>query len=108
LYFSTRACPWLTLTLTRLLVVIAAHSLFVHQASCVLAFVVELLNTSSLARDFIVARTRANLLNHTSPARSRLDLVVVPCVIKKSQGSGEDEASSVKFMWHLPSARQIV
>jgi hypothetical protein len=33
----------------------------------------------------------------SSPARSKLDLVVVPYVIKKSQESGEDEASSVMF-----------
>jgi hypothetical protein len=45
----------------------------------------------------VLSRARANLLNHTSPARSRLDLVVVPYVIKKSQESGEDEASSVIF-----------
>jgi hypothetical protein len=55
LYPSTRACPWLALALARLLVVIAAHSLFVHRASRVLAFAVELLNPSSLARDFVVA-----------------------------------------------------
>jgi hypothetical protein len=40
--------------------------------------------------------------------RLQSKIVVVPCVIKKSQESGEDEASSVKFVWHLPSARQIV
>jgi hypothetical protein len=33
----------------------------------------------------------------SSPARCKLDLVVVPYVIKKSQESGEDEASSVMF-----------
>jgi hypothetical protein len=33
----------------------------------------------------------------SSPAHSRLDLVVVPCIIKKSQASGEDEASRVIF-----------
>jgi hypothetical protein len=55
LYLSTRACPWLTLTLTRLLVVTEAHSLFVHRASRVLTFVVELLNPPSLASDFVVA-----------------------------------------------------
>jgi hypothetical protein len=33
----------------------------------------------------------------TSPARSKNDLVVVPRIIKKSQASGEDEASSVVF-----------
>jgi hypothetical protein len=55
LYLSTRACLWLALTLARLLVVTAAHSLFIHRASRVLAFVVELLNPSSLARDFVIA-----------------------------------------------------
>jgi hypothetical protein len=70
-----------------------AHSLFVHRASRVLAFTVELLNPSSLARDFVVARALTGFVS--SPARSTLDLVVVPCVIKKSQESGEDEASSV-------------
>jgi hypothetical protein len=94
---STRACLWLVLTLARLLVVTTAHSLFVHRASRVLAFVVELLNLSSLTCDFVVARARANLLDPTSPARSKLDLVVVPYVIKKSYGSGEDEASSMIF-----------
>jgi hypothetical protein len=84
-------------TLARLLVVTTAHSLFVHRASRVLAFVVELLNLSSLTCDFVVARARANLLDPTSPARSKLDLVVVPYVIKKSYGSGEDEASSMIF-----------
>jgi hypothetical protein len=79
----------------RLLVVTAAHSLFVHRTSRVLAFVVELLNPSSLALDFVIAWDRANLLDPTSPAHSKLDLVVVPCVIKKSQESGEDEVSSV-------------
>jgi hypothetical protein len=33
----------------------------------------------------------------TSPARSKHDLVVVPCVSKKSEESDEDEASSVVF-----------
>jgi hypothetical protein len=95
LYLSTRACRWLELTLVCLLVVTTSHSLFVHQASRVLAFVIELLNLSSLARDFIVARALTGFVS--SPARSRIDLVVVPCVIKKSQESGEDEASSVIF-----------
>jgi hypothetical protein len=63
----------------------------------VLAFDVKLLKPSSLARDFVVARARTNLLDHTSPARSRLDLVVIPCVIKKSQESSEDEAGIVIF-----------
>jgi hypothetical protein len=74
-----------------------AHLLFVHQASRVLAFVVELLNPSSLARDFIVARVLTVFVS--SPARCRLQskVVVVPCVIKKSQVLGEDEASSVIF-----------
>ena len=74
-----------------------AHSLFVHQASRVLTFVVELLNLSSLARDFIVTRVLTVFVS--SPARCRLQskVIVVPCVVKKSQASGEDEASSVKF-----------
>mgnify|MGYP006934352511 CR=1 FL=1 len=55
LYLSTRAYRWLALTLTCLLVVTATHSLFVHRASHMLVFVVELLNLSSLARDFVVA-----------------------------------------------------
>jgi hypothetical protein len=42
-------------------------------------------------------RTRHPLLNPTSPARSRHNLVIVPRVIKKSQESGEDEAHSVVF-----------
>jgi hypothetical protein len=92
---STRACPWLALALARLLVVTAVHSLFVHRASRVLAFAVELLNPSSLARDFVVARAFTGFVS--LPARSRLNLIVVPCVIKKSQESGEDEASSVIF-----------
>jgi hypothetical protein len=50
-----------------------------------------------LARDFVVARAYANLLNHTSSARSRHNLIVVPRVSKKSQESGEDEASSAIF-----------
>jgi hypothetical protein len=95
LYLSTRACRWLALTLARLLVVTASHSLFVHRASHVLTFVVELLNPSSLARDFVVARALTGFVS--SPAHSRHNLVVVPCVIKKSQESGEDEASSVVF-----------
>jgi hypothetical protein len=61
----------------------------------VLAFVVELLNPSSFARDFVVARALTRFVS--SPARSRHNLVVVPCVVKKSQESGEDEASSVIF-----------
>jgi hypothetical protein len=97
--------PWLALVLTRLLAVTAAHSLFVHRASRVLVFVVELLNPFSLPRDFVIARALTGFVS--SPARSRHDLVIVPCVIKKSQESGEDEASSVKFVWHLPNARQI-
>jgi hypothetical protein len=48
-----------------------------------LAFAIELLNTSSLARDFVVARALSGFVS--SPARSKLDLVVVPCIIKKSQ-----------------------
>jgi hypothetical protein len=38
-------------------------------------------------------RTRHPLLNPTSPARSRHNLVVVPRVSKKFQESSEDEAS---------------
>jgi hypothetical protein len=95
LYLSTRACRWLALTLARLLVVTASHSLFVHRASRVLAFVVELLNPSSLACDFVVAKALTRFVS--SSARSRHNLVVVPYVIKKSQESGEDEASSVIF-----------
>ncbi|XP_008674017.1 uncharacterized protein [Zea mays] len=95
LYLSTRACCWLALTLARLLVVTASHSLFVHRTSRVFAFVIELLNPSSLSRDFVVARALTRFVS--SPARSRHNLVVVLCVIKKSQESGEDEASSVVF-----------
>jgi hypothetical protein len=40
---------------------------------------------------------RANLLNPTSPAHSRLNLVVVPCIVKKYKASGEDKASSLIF-----------
>jgi hypothetical protein len=96
LYLSTRAYCWLALTLARLLVVTALHSLFVHRTSHVFAFVVELLNPSSLAHDFVVARALTGFVS--SPARSRHNLVVVPCIIKKSQESGEDEASSVAFI----------
>jgi hypothetical protein len=95
LYLSARACRWLALTLARLLVVTVSHSLFVHWASHVLTFIVELLNPSSLARDFIVARALTGFVS--SPARYRHNLVVVPCIIKKSQESGEDEANNVVF-----------
>ena len=95
MYLSTRACHWLALTLARLLVVTASHSLFVYRVSRVLAFVVELLNPSSLAREFVVAIALTGFVS--SLARPRLDLVVVPCVIKKSQESGKDEASNVIF-----------
>jgi hypothetical protein len=95
LYLNTRACRWLALTLARLLVVTASYSLFVYRVSRVLAFVVELLNPSSLARDFVVARALTGFVS--SPARSRHNLIVVPCVVKKSQESGEDEASGVIF-----------
>jgi hypothetical protein len=61
----------------------------------VLAFVIELLNPSFLARDFIVARALTKFVS--SLARSIFNLVVVPCVSKKSQESGEDEASSMVF-----------
>jgi hypothetical protein len=50
LYLSARACRWLALTLARLLVVTVSHSLFVHRASRVLAFVVGPLNPFYLAR----------------------------------------------------------
>jgi hypothetical protein len=103
LYLSTRACHWLALTLARLLVVTVSHSLLVHRASRVLAFVVELLNPSSLARDFVVARALIGFVS--LPARSRYNLVVIPYVIKKSQESGEDEASSVIFTKCLTPAR---
>jgi hypothetical protein len=62
---------------------------------CVLVFAVEVLNPSSLARDFVVARALTRFVS--SPARIKLDLVVVLCVIKKSQESGEDGVSSVTF-----------
>jgi hypothetical protein len=78
-----------------LLVVTASHSLFVYRASRVLAFVVKLLNPSSLVHDFVVARALTRFVS--SPARSKLDLVIISCVIKKSQESGEDEASRVIF-----------
>jgi hypothetical protein len=103
LYLSTSACRWLALTLARVLVVTVSHSLFVHRASCVLAFAVELLNPSFLARDFVVARALTRFVS--SPARSRHNLIVVPCVIKKSQESSEDEASSVIFTKCSTTAR---
>jgi hypothetical protein len=71
------------------------RSFLIHRASRVLAFAVELLNPSSLARDFIIARALTRFM--FSPARSKLDLVIISCVIKKSQESGEDEASRVTF-----------
>jgi hypothetical protein len=46
-------------------------------------------------------RTHHSLLDPTSPARSKNDLVVVPCVIKESQGSDEDKANSVIFPKYL-------
>jgi hypothetical protein len=61
----------------------------------VLAFVVELLNPSSLARDFVVTRALTRFVS--SPARSVFDLVIVPRISKKSQESGEDGANSVVF-----------
>jgi hypothetical protein len=66
----------------RLLVVTAAYSLFIHRASRVLAFAVELLNTFFLARDFIVARVLTVFVS--SPARSRLQskVVIVLCVVR--------------------------
>jgi hypothetical protein len=57
----------------------------VHRVSCVLAFTVKSSNPSSFVRP------------PTSPARSKHDLVIVSCVIKKSQKSDEDEASSAIF-----------
>jgi hypothetical protein len=73
------------------------RSLFVHRASHVLAFVIETLNPSSLARDFVVAKVFTGFMS--SPARSKLQskVVVFPRVSKKFQESGEDEASSVVF-----------
>jgi hypothetical protein len=73
----------------------SVRSLLIHQASRVLAFAIELLNPSSLARDFIVARVLTEFVS--SPARSRLDLVVVLCILKKYKASGEDKASSMIF-----------
>jgi hypothetical protein len=51
-----------------------------------------------------IGTTSSLSLVHISidPASSRvcvIDLVVVPCIIKKSQESGEDEASNVKFVY---------
>jgi hypothetical protein len=74
LYPSTHACLWLALALARLLVVTVAHSLFVHRASRVLTFAVELLDLSFLARDFVVARALTGFVS--SPARSKFDLIV--------------------------------
>jgi hypothetical protein len=62
----------------------------------VLVFAFELLNPSSLACDFIVARVLTEFVSSTT--RSRLDLVVVPCILKKYKSLGEDEASSVIFI----------
>jgi hypothetical protein len=61
----------------------------------VLAFAIELLNPSSLAREFVVAIALTGFVS--SLARPRLDLVVIPYVIKRTHGSGKDEASSVLF-----------
>jgi hypothetical protein len=51
------------------------------------------------ARDLVVAswirvltRARANLLDHTALAHSRIYLVVVSCILKKYQAPDEDEA----------------
>ena len=71
------------------------RSLLIHRASRVLAFVVELLNPSSLARDFVVARALTRFVS--SPARFMFNPVVVPRVIKKFQESSEDGASNVIF-----------
>jgi hypothetical protein len=61
----------------------------------VLAFVVELWNPSSLARDFVVARVLTGFVS--SPAHSIFNLVIIPRVSKKSQESGEGGVSSVLF-----------
>jgi hypothetical protein len=74
---------------------LSVRSVFIHRASRVLAFTVELLNMSFLACDFVIAKALTRFMS--SPAHSKFGLVVVPCVIKKSQESGEDEASRVIF-----------
>jgi hypothetical protein len=66
-----------------------------YMPRCVLAFVVKLLNSSSLARDFVVASALTRFVS--LPARSIFNLFVVPRVSKKSQESGEDGTSSVMF-----------
>jgi hypothetical protein len=55
LYLSIRACRWLALTLARLLVITASHSLFVYRVSRVLAFVVESSNPSSPAQPHLTS-----------------------------------------------------
>ncbi|XP_035816835.1 uncharacterized protein [Zea mays] len=82
---------------------LSVRSLFVHRASRVLAFIVGLLNPSFLACDFVIARALTGFVS--SPAHSKFGLVVVPCVIKKSQESGEDEASRVIFTKYSTKAR---
>jgi hypothetical protein len=54
---------------------------------------------------YIVVEAVIPCTTPTSPARSKHDLVVVPRVSKKSQESGEDEASSVVFTKCATKAR---
>ena len=61
---------------------LSVRSVFIHRASRVLAFTVELLNMSFLACDFVIAKALTRFMS--SPAHSKFGLVVVPCVIKKS------------------------
>jgi hypothetical protein len=67
----------------------------IYWVSRMLVSGVELLNPSSLARDFIIARVLTRFVS--SPARSIFNLVVVPRVSKKSQESGEDGTTNVVF-----------
>jgi hypothetical protein len=66
-----------------------------HQHTTVVVFV-ELLNPSSLARNFVIARALTRFVS--SPARFMFNPVVVPRVIKKFQESSEDGASNVIFI----------
>jgi hypothetical protein len=66
--------------------------------------VVEPVEPRSSLLDLVESRTLGKKISEVhvhrlSSARSRLQskVVVVPCVIKKTQESGEDEASSVIF-----------
>jgi hypothetical protein len=55
---------------------------------------------SGFARAHVCCRvvySRYPLLNPTSSARSRHNPVIIPCIVMKSQASGEDEASSMVF-----------